>query len=385
MFRLQSEIAEQVTPALDVALRAPERAALATAGTRNPEAYDFYLRGNDYLGRSNQRGRPRRTRPASTEQAVDADPGVRRGARQARPGATPRSTGTTTTAREARLGLARAGARRRACGSRPTCPRPTWRWGSTTTGASSTTTARSASSRPRCRLQPSNSELLQAIGYVERRRGRWEESLGRFVEALRYDPRSGVRNFDVGDNYFSLRMYPEADRYLDRAMTLSPDWANPYIYRAWLQVIWRGDTGRGHGRCIAQGLARIEPGRFAAVASRPATGSRPRWSRPTPASGPCSTALSLATFTGDTVRYHLLKAEAAALPARPPRPSGPTATRPGWYSSPGCGAAPTTPSCSRPLALAYSHLGRHAEAIRAGERAASSCRSSTTRSPGRSS
>ena len=72
------------------------------------------------------------------------------------------------------------------------------------------------------RLQPSNSELLQAMGYVERRRGRWQESLGRFVEALRYDPRSGVRSFDVGDNYLSLHMFSEADHYLERAMVLSP-------------------------------------------------------------------------------------------------------------------------------------------------------------------
>ncbi|HUR94206.1 MAG TPA: serine/threonine-protein kinase, partial [Gemmatimonadales bacterium] len=41
VFRLQSEIAERVTTALDVALRAPERAALAAGGTRNPDAYDF--------------------------------------------------------------------------------------------------------------------------------------------------------------------------------------------------------------------------------------------------------------------------------------------------------------------------------------------------------
>ena len=55
VFRLQSEIAERVTTALDVALRAPERAALAAVGTRNPEAYDFYLRGNEYVGRGTER------------------------------------------------------------------------------------------------------------------------------------------------------------------------------------------------------------------------------------------------------------------------------------------------------------------------------------------
>ena len=131
------------------------------------------------------------------------------------------------------------------------------------------------------------------------------------MEALRYDPRSGVRSFDVGDNYLSLHMYTEADHYLERAMTLSPDWANPYIYRAWLQVVWRGDLARGRA-LMAQGLARIEPGRFAPALQ---TGDRVSASLVTADSTfwPMLDGLSLATFTGDTVRYHLLKAEAAAF------------------------------------------------------------------------
>src|SRR3712207_4969988 len=52
---VQAAIAEQVTSALDLALRAPERAALEQRGTANSEAYDYYLRGNDYSGRSQSR------------------------------------------------------------------------------------------------------------------------------------------------------------------------------------------------------------------------------------------------------------------------------------------------------------------------------------------
>ena len=217
------------------------------------------------------------------------------------------------------------------------------------------------------RLQPSNGELLQAMGYVERRRGRWEESLGRFVEALRYDPRSGVRSFEVGDNYLSLHMFTESDHYLDRAMTLSPDWPNPYIYRAWLQVIWRGDLIRGRA-FMAQGLARIEPGRFAAVLQ---TGDHISASLVTADSAfwPMLDGLSLASFTGDTVRYHLLKAEGAAFRrnAAAERAHGDSARaliefrlRP----------RPDDAKMLATLSLAYSHLGRHPEAIRAGERAA---------------
>ena len=74
VFGVQSAIAEQVTTALDVALRAPERAALAAGGTRQPEAYDFYLRGLDYLNRSNQAGDLKSAADLFTE-AVTVDPG----------------------------------------------------------------------------------------------------------------------------------------------------------------------------------------------------------------------------------------------------------------------------------------------------------------------
>jgi tetratricopeptide (TPR) repeat protein len=217
------------------------------------------------------------------------------------------------------------------------------------------------------RIQPSNSELLQAMGYVERRRGRWEESLAHFVEALRYDPRSGIRSFDVGDNYLSLHRFAEADRYLDRATTLSPDWPNPYIYRAWLQVVWRGDMSRGRA-IIRQGLDRIEAGRFAAPLQ---TGDRVSASIVTADSTfwPMLEGLSLRTFTGDPVRYHLLKAEAASFQRRP------AAERAHGDSARVLIEARnrTTPDDAKilaTLALAYSHLGRHADAVRSGERAA---------------
>jgi len=217
------------------------------------------------------------------------------------------------------------------------------------------------------RRQPSNSELLQAIGYVERRRGRWEESLGRFVEALRYDPRSGIRSFDVGDNYLSLHLFPEADHYLERAMTLTPDWANPYIYRAWLHVIWRGDLARARS-FIAQGLARIEPGRFTPALQ---TGDRVSASLVTADSTfwPMLDRLSLATFAGDTVRYHLLKAEAAAF-----RRDGPAERAHGDSARAlierRLQARPDDPKMLATLALAYMHRRRHADAVRTGERAA---------------
>jgi TolB-like protein len=49
VFRVQSDLAEQVAQALDIALLEPERRALASRPTENLEAYEYYLRGNEYF------------------------------------------------------------------------------------------------------------------------------------------------------------------------------------------------------------------------------------------------------------------------------------------------------------------------------------------------
>ena len=136
---------------------------------------------------------------------------------------------------------------------------------------------------------------------------------------------------------------------------------------AWLQMVWRGDLARGR-ELMAQGLARIEPGRFTQGLQ---TGDRISASLVTADSTfwPMLDGLSLATFTGDTVRYHLLKAEAAAFRGNVAveRAQGDSARvllerrlRP----------LPDDAKMLATLALAYMHLGRHADAIRTGERAA---------------
>jgi len=51
IFRVQSDIAQRVVQALDVGLREPERRMVQAAPTRSMEAYDYYLRGNDYVRR----------------------------------------------------------------------------------------------------------------------------------------------------------------------------------------------------------------------------------------------------------------------------------------------------------------------------------------------
>jgi tetratricopeptide (TPR) repeat protein len=55
------------------------------------------------------------------------------------------------------------------------------------------------------------------------------------------EPTSSLRIFDIGLTYGMLRKYREAERYMDKAITLAPDWPLPYIYKSWIYVFWKGD------------------------------------------------------------------------------------------------------------------------------------------------
>ncbi len=49
VFKMQSEISQQVASALDVVLLQPERESVTAKPTENGEAYDYYLRGNEFV------------------------------------------------------------------------------------------------------------------------------------------------------------------------------------------------------------------------------------------------------------------------------------------------------------------------------------------------
>jgi eukaryotic-like serine/threonine-protein kinase len=363
VFRLQAEIAAQVTAALDVALRAPEREALAAVGTKSAEAYDFYLRGMDYMDRTFQED-DFRNAVRLFEQAVAADSSFAQAyARLSRLHAQLYWHFYDRT--EARLQLAKRAADRAKALS-PDLPETHtalgyyYYWGRLDYDRALREFELAR------RQQPSNSELLAAVGYIERRRNRWQESLAHLVEALRYDPRSGRRNFDVANNYLSLHMFPEADHYFDRAILLSPDWSNPYVYKAWMWVSWRGDLA-GARAILRRGMERVEAGRFSVTL---AAGDRVSVSLVTADTSfnPWLNDLSLANFGGDSARYHVLKAEAGHL-------QGHTAAAHGHADSalallePRARSRPDDAKLLELLARSYSFAGRHAEAVRVAARA----------------
>jgi len=208
--------------------------------------------------------------------------------------------------------------------------------------------------------------LLAALGYVERRRGRWQAAIAHLSESVRYDPRSHVRTLDLADTYFSVRQYPEAERLLDRTLQLAPDFASAYATKAALYLAWQGDRARSRA-VVGLGLTRVGAGKLAralfvfdAISASALTGD----SLFAPAVG----GVTVEAFEGDTAGYHLFKAEAAHFQgdrAGEQRHADSAMKR---LERQTLGAEPDGKTLGW-LGLAHARLGHRAEAIRETRRA----------------
>src|SRR5712675_2330945 len=82
------------------------------------------------------------------------------------------------------------------------------------------------------RLVPSDSRIPEALAFVERRLGRWEQSEAYFNRAERLDPRN-VRT--IGQHavlYKMLRRFPDAVRKYEDVLNITPDDPQPVVRQA---------------------------------------------------------------------------------------------------------------------------------------------------------
>ncbi len=237
VFRLQSDLAERVAQALNVTLLEPERRALESKPTGNIEALEYYMRGNDYFHRSYEE-EDFRIAIQMYDKAVELDP--------------------TFALAYSRLSMAHS-----------------WMYWFYDHSDERLTAAKQAvdkalelnSGLPEAyaalgryyynhldfdraleqfaiarKSLPNNSEILSLIGYAQRRQGKFEQALANIKRACELDPLSSVINMQVGATFMLLRRYPQAERYYERAISLSPDLAFAYFWKAGLYLLAEGST-----------------------------------------------------------------------------------------------------------------------------------------------
>src|SRR2546430_274695 len=301
VFEVQSGIAQQVITALDVALVEPERQALVAKPTNNVAAYDAYLRGNEYYSRGYEE-KGFRIAVEMYQEAVRLDPGFAQAYAQLSivHSALFWFYFDRTDGRVAQAASAAA----KALQLRPDLPEGHLAMGYYHYwGHLDYDRALQEFAMVQAR-QPNNSDVLSAMAFVQRRQGKWAEALANLRKAIELDPRSQTLAFEAGLTCHLTRRYPEAERYLDRAIELAPEWSEPYSDRARLYLSWEGNTEKAE-RSLLPSLGKTDRLALAGRTQRLGEFFVPRDETYQAA----LRGLSLSSAGSDTAGYFLFKAE----------------------------------------------------------------------------
>ena len=239
VFRVQSDLAEQVAQGLNIALVERERRALRSRPTENMKAYDYFLRGNEYYHRSRAEN-DWKIAIQMFERAVELDPRFALAYAQLSRCHAQMYWEHYTHHTSERLEMAKK-AVDRALQLEPDLPQAHLALGHYYyRGHLDYDRALEQFAIARKDL-PNDSDLLSSIYYVQNRQGKFEEALANLKRASELDPRSNILAYDLVTTFAWVRNYPEALRYCDRAISLAPDLPGPYDRKAELYLRWEGN------------------------------------------------------------------------------------------------------------------------------------------------
>jgi TolB-like protein/tRNA A-37 threonylcarbamoyl transferase component Bud32/Flp pilus assembly protein TadD len=91
---------------------------------------------------------------------------------------------------------------------------------------------------------PNNPYLFEQIAYIWRRQGLFTEGIGYLEKAATLDPANFWYYMQIGLTYGLLRQYEEAERYLDRSLSLDRKQNASYFIKSRNVVAWTGDVQR---------------------------------------------------------------------------------------------------------------------------------------------
>jgi TolB-like protein/Flp pilus assembly protein TadD len=88
---------------------------------------------------------------------------------------------------------------------------------------------------------PNSPEVYMAIGAIERRQGKWNESTANLEKAVSLSPKDSWVLQNLADNYYATRSFEAADKIFDRAIEAAPSSFGPRAEKAKLAIDWKGD------------------------------------------------------------------------------------------------------------------------------------------------
>ena len=367
VFQVQSNIAEQVTSAMDLALDPSEKRAINERPTANTEAYVLYLRGIEYGTRGPHR-EDYRNSVEMFRRAVALDSNFAHAWASLSEGRS-REYWFFFDRSEAALSEAKAAAER-ALRLRPDLAESHiamgyyYYWGKLDYDRALQEFALAQE------RQPNNADLYMASASVRRRQGRWPGAVADFEKAVKLNPRSTDAIGNLAETYSLIRKYSLACSSADRAISIGPDHTFPRWLK--LQCLIGQDSLREATEVLREALKAVEFVQFSrwgsgvgAIASFAVTPNflligdslyQPKLEQ-----------LTVADFV-DSVGFYRLKADMYRIQGRATLERAHLDSA-GAILESGVKVHPDEANLHAQLGLVYAHLGKKTEAVREGETA----------------
>jgi TolB-like protein/Flp pilus assembly protein TadD len=242
IFSVQSSIAKQVIEQLNITLITPRAKEETDAPTKNMDAYQAYLMGLHLYGQEMYSIETRQLEVQMFERAVDLDPNFAQAyARLSR--AHSRMVNLGLDRSEERVRMAKQ-ALDKALELHPELPEVQLAFGYFNYHALlDYGKALPVFSEIESQL-PNEVEILMGKGYILRRLGAWEKSLGYLKKAMKLSPRDSVLIGQIAVNLINIRSFDEALEHLDHSIVLSPDDRSSYLYKVMAYVFGFGDLDK---------------------------------------------------------------------------------------------------------------------------------------------
>jgi len=218
---VESEIAKRIAESLEQKLTGREKQELAVKPTNNPEAYDAYLRGLAFEGRSYGADEAFLSKAAGFYvRAVQLDPNFAIAwARLSRANSLIYAAKGIDPTRRDEAKRALENAQR----LEPNSPETLLALGYYQYGVLEDFGAAKVTLDRVNRMRPGNAEVSYALGLITRNQGEWDQSIAYWEQALALDPRNVQTLTAAAVTYTILRQFPAALKLYDRALDITPD------------------------------------------------------------------------------------------------------------------------------------------------------------------
>jgi len=89
---------------------------------------------------------------------------------------------------------------------------------------------------------PNNTELIFTIACVHRRMGNWDQAIEGLVKAVNIEKVSAINAFVTSQTFYLLNQYSESLHYADKSINLDPEFPSSYWQKVLLYLKWEGKT-----------------------------------------------------------------------------------------------------------------------------------------------